>query len=105
MALKQISKDIYDVSAWVDEQLGMAGTPERMAHEEKAWEEYQARILVDARKEAKITQSELAQRIGADKSYISRVERGLTIPTMTTFFKIISALGFTIELQPIPARR
>lgn len=99
-----MSNDIYDVSAWVDEQLGMVGSPERMAHEEKAWEEYQARILVDARKEAKITQSELARRIGADKSYISRIERGLTIPTMPAFFKIINALGFTVDLRPIAVR-
>ena len=29
MALKEISKDIYDVDAWLDEELGKEGTPER----------------------------------------------------------------------------
>lgn len=29
MQLKEISKDIYDVDAWLDEGLGKAGTPER----------------------------------------------------------------------------
>ena len=105
MALKEINKDIYDVSAWIDEQMGMPGSQERMANEEKAWEEYQAQILLDARKEAKITQAELATRIGADKGYISRIERGLTGPTMTTFFKIASALGFTVDLRPIAVHR
>ncbi|MBR3907440.1 MAG: helix-turn-helix transcriptional regulator, partial [Bacteroidaceae bacterium] len=46
----------------------------------KAWEEYNAQILLDARKNARLTQAELAERIGADKSYISRIERGITVP-------------------------
>lgn len=29
MKLKEISKDIYDVDAWLDESLGKEGTPER----------------------------------------------------------------------------
>lgn len=29
MELKEISKDIYDVDAWLDEGLGKEGTPER----------------------------------------------------------------------------
>lgn len=29
MMLKEISKDIYDVDAWLDDGLGKEGTPER----------------------------------------------------------------------------
>lgn len=50
MKLKEISKDIYDVDAWLDEELGKEGTPEREASIEKAWEEYNGQILLDARK-------------------------------------------------------
>lgn len=50
MQLKEISKDIYDVSALLDEVLGKEGTPEREKSCEKAWEEYNAQILLDARK-------------------------------------------------------
>ena len=75
MKLKEISKDIYDVDAWLDEELGKEGTPEREASIEKAWEEYNGQILLDARKNARLTQEELANRIGADKSYISKIER------------------------------
>ena len=39
MELKEISKDIYDVSAMLDETLGAEGTPEREKNREKAWEE------------------------------------------------------------------
>lgn len=65
----------------------------------QAWEEYNARILLDARKESGMTQSELAEKIGADKSYISRVERGLTIPSISTFYRMVSAMGFTVEIR------
>ena len=67
MELKEISKDIYDIDAWLDESLGKEGTPEREKNRERAWEEYNAQILLDARKKAGITQQELADRIGANK--------------------------------------
>ena len=89
MKLKEISKDIYDVDAWLDEELGKEGTPEREASIEKAWEEYNGQILLDARKNARLTQEELANRIGADKSYISKIERGL----------ITAGLGSGLDLQ------
>ena len=101
MELKEISKDIYDVSAMLDEVLGKEGSPERERNREKAWEEYNAQILLDARKNAHLTQSELAQRIGANKSYISKVERGLIVPSVATLYKIAAAMGLTVELRPI----
>ena len=52
MKLKEISKDIYDVDAWLDESLGKEGTREREKNRERAWEEYNAQILLDARKNA-----------------------------------------------------
>lgn len=101
MQLKEISKDIYDVSQWLDDELGAPGTPEREAHTQKAWEEYNAEILLEARKNAKLTQSELAKRIGADKSYISRIERGLTVPSVATLYRLAAAMGLSVELRPI----
>ena len=101
MKLKEISKDIYDVDAWLDESLGKEGTPEREKNRERAWEEYNAQLLLDARKTAQLTQQALADRIGANKGYISRIERGLTVPTVATLYKIASAMGLTIELRPI----
>ena len=101
MELKEISKDIYDIDVWLDESLGKEGTPEREKNRERAWEEYNAQILLDARKNAGLTQQELADRIGANKGYISRIERGLTVPTVASLYKIASAMGLTIELRPI----
>lgn len=101
MKLKEIGKDIYDVSALLDEELGKAGTPERKMNTDRAWEEYNAQILLDARKNAGLTQAELAERIGAEKGYISRIERGLVVPSVSTLYRIASAMGLTVELRPI----
>ena len=101
MELKEISKDIYDVDAWMDEALGKEGTPERERNRERAWEEYNAQILLDARKNAHLTQSELAKRIGANKGYISKIERGLIVPSVATLYKIAAAMGLSVEVRPI----
>ena len=62
----------------------------------RAWEEYNAEILKAARKRAGLTQSQLAERIGADKSYISKVEHGKTVPTVSSFYRIVAALGMQV---------
>lgn len=93
--------ELYDVSADLDTIFGAPGTESRKKAEDIAWQEYNAQILLDARKNAGLTQEALAERIGASKGYISRLERGLTVPTIATFYRIISAMGLTIELKPI----
>ena len=95
------NNEIFDVSAELTQEFGEVGSKSRIEATEKAWEEYNAQILLDARKNAQLTQAELAARIGADKSYISRIERGLTVPTVATLYKIVAAMGLTIELKPI----
>ncbi len=89
----------YNVSEELNRTFGAPGTEGRRQAENQAWEEYNAQILLDARKESGMTQSELADKIGADKSYISRIERGLTIPSISTFYRIVSAMGLTVELR------
>lgn len=100
MKAKTNIKKLYDVSAEIDRHLGVSGSDSRRKAEDLAWQEYNAQILLDARKHAGLTQTELARRIGADKGYISRVERGLTVPTIATFYRIVSALGLMVELLP-----
>ncbi len=100
MKLKEISKDIYDVDALLDDMLGKEGTAEREQNRAKAWEDYNAQILLDARKNARLTQAELAARIGADKGYISRIERGITVPTVATLYRLAAAMGLSVELRP-----
>jgi len=96
---KSKSGDNYDVTAHLVERFGPIGSETWKAEEDRAWEEYNADILREARKKAGITQSELAQRIGADKAYISRVEHGRTVPTVSSFYRIVAALGMQVVLM------
>ena len=67
---------------------GKIGTPVRDNYEEKANYFVIMEILKDARKEAKITQQQLADKIGTQKSYISRLENGKCDIQLSTLFKI-----------------
>lgn len=69
----------YRVSDELNRTFGAPGTENIKVAGRQAWEEYNAQILLDVRKKSGMSQSELAEKIGADKSYISRVERGLAI--------------------------
>jgi ribosome-binding protein aMBF1 (putative translation factor) len=89
----------HNVSEELNQTFGALGTECRKRAEEQAWDEYNAQILLDARKESGMTQSELASKIGTDKSYISRVERGLTIPSISTFYRMVAAMGLSVELK------
>jgi len=95
------NENIYDVSAELEREFGAKGSASRKAAEDKAWEEYNAQILLDARKQAGLTQQELADRIGANKGYISRIERGLIIPSVATLYRIAAAMGLSVELRPL----
>ena len=89
---------INNYSEVLDHKYGLDGTPERKAFEEHAYDFYSGIVLLQARKEAKITQSELAKRTGTTKSYISRIENGAISPSVGVFYRLISALGMRIEI-------
>lgn len=95
------ANNIYDVTADLEREFGPVGSEGWNRAVEKAWEEYNAEILLMARKKAGLTQSQVAERIGATKSYISRIERGLIVPTVASFYRIVSALGMQVEITPI----
>ena len=89
---------INDYSAILAKKYGEPGTPERAKFDEEAYAFYTSQILLDARKEAKVTQAELAKRINASKSYISRIEKGAIVPSVATFYRIMAALGMRVEV-------
>lgn len=58
-------------------------------------------MIVKARKERQMTQSELAKKIGTQQSVISRLESGTSafIPSLETLVKVASALNMHLKLQ------
>lgn len=89
---------MFDVDAQLDEFFGPEGSPQRKAAEQRADAFFTGQIIEEARHCAGITQEELAQRIGTNKSYISRVENGYTEPKVSTFYRIADALGLKVSL-------
>ena len=93
---------VVDYDAVLDTKFGKAGTPERAHAEEAAYSFYSGQILQVARKEAKVTQAELAERTQTSKSYISKIENGIITPSVGMFYRIIAALGMRVEVvKPI----
>ena len=73
----QKKNNITDYDAILESRYGKEGSPERLQFEEEAKAFYAAQLLLQARKEAKVSQSELALRVGTTKSYISKIENGV----------------------------
>jgi DNA-binding XRE family transcriptional regulator len=82
----------------MDTKFGKVGTPEREAFRREAYAYCMGQIIHDARKNEKVTQAELASRIGVGKSYISKIENGDVEPGVGTFYRIIDALGLRFEI-------
>ena len=89
---------IVDYDTVLDAKFGKEGTPERTMAEEAAYSFYSGQILHDARREAKVTQEELARRTNTTKSYISKVENGIITPSVGVFYRLINALGLRVEI-------
>ena len=63
----------------LDRKYWKTGIPSRNAFHEKALAYYYGEILKDRRKELKITQQQLADRIGKERSYIAYQSEGKEI--------------------------
>lgn len=89
---------LHTAGELLDKKYGEAGTESRTAFHAKSIAWYYGEILRDRRKELKITQQELADKVGTARSYIARVEKGETDIQVSSFFRIARALG--IEFTP-----
>lgn len=56
-------------------------------------------MVLRARNEEQLTQSELAERTGLRQSNISRIENGQSMPSIATLAKIAQGLGKRLEIR------
>ena len=78
---------------------GKLGDSKRNEFEAKAKSFIVGEMIKEARKEAHLTQDELAKRTGTKKSYISRLENGKIDIQISTLFKIFEeGLGKNLKL-------
>lgn len=82
-------KQTTSFEALLIEKYGDKGTPKRDAFDADSLAFRLGVMLKEARKEANLTQEELAQKTGTKKSYISRIERGLSDIQVSTYHKLI----------------
>ncbi len=83
----------------LDLKYGKIGAEKRDEFEEKAQYFVISEMLKDARKEAKMTQEQLAVKVGTKKSYISRLENGHCDIQLSTLYRIFEfGLGKRINL-------
>lgn len=86
----------------LDSLYGAVGTPEREEFRREAYAYCVGNIIREARKQENITQDALAKKVGTNKSYISKIEKGLIEPGISMFYRIIEALGLRVEIvKPI----
>jgi len=58
-----------------------------------------SQLLRTARDRAGLSQRDLAARAGTAQSVVARIESGTTSPTIDTLTRLLSACGFTLDVQ------
>lgn len=92
-------KQLKTADQLLDEKYGKQGTKKRNKFEADARAYYYGVILRDRRKELKMTQQQLANEAGVQRSYISRIEKGATDIQLSSFIRLISAMKLTISIE------
>ena len=90
--------ELISLETLIEEKYGKPGTASREKFEADALAFRLGVMLKQARKDLGITQEELANRTGTKKSYISRIERGLSDIQVSTYHKLI-AIGLGKQLN------
>ena len=93
-------KNITDFEDILKDKYGEKGTPKRDKYDADSLAFRLGIMLKEARKEAHITQQELAERTGTKKSYISRIEKGQSDIQISTYYKLIEiGLGKQLNIS------
>ena len=96
---KKTIKDARTFDELLNIKYGSIGTSKRDKFEEKAQYFVISEMLKEARKEAHMTQDQLAEKIGTKKSYISRLENGKCDIRISTLYRIFEfGLGRRVKL-------
>lgn len=90
--------NIVDIDLLMNDQFGKVGSPERNEFRKEAYNYCVGQLILEARKQEKMTQGALAEKVGTSKSYISRVEKGTLEPGVGMFLRMINALGLRFEV-------
>ena len=91
-------KELPTTEDLISKKYGAKGTVSREEFDAKSRAWYYAEILKNARKQAGITQQQLADRIGKKREYVAMLEKGETDMQLSTFLMISEAVGLKFTL-------
>ncbi len=89
----------YTLSEMEDKYIGKQGTPERDTYEYELKMELLGRMIKATRQEKHMTQEELGQIVGVNKSQISKLENHANSATIGTIIKVFNALKADIQFN------
>ncbi len=97
MATKKKNTTTFDEH--LTKRYGKRGTEKRTEFEIKAKAFLIGEVIKGERQLAKLTQEQLAEKIGAKKSFISRIENGKSDIQLSTLYRLLEfGLGKKVEL-------
>ncbi|MBF9253284.1 helix-turn-helix transcriptional regulator [Pontibacter sp. 172403-2] len=92
------NKNIITLDELLDKKYGKRGAPAREQWEQE-YEAFTIGVMIEeARKKMNMTQEQLAEKCGTNKSYISRIENNASDIRLSTLMKIIQK-GFGGHLK------
>jgi HTH-type transcriptional regulator / antitoxin HipB len=93
-------KNVTDFEDLLKGEYGEKGTPTRDKYDADSLAFRLGVMLKEARKDAQVTQEELAEKTGTKKSYISRIERGQSDIQISTYYRLIEiGLGRQLNIS------
>jgi len=98
-----MKKQKNNLTSWddhLDKKYGKVGASSRDKYEEE-FESFRIGVLIqEARKKQRMTQQELAEKVGTTKNYISRIENNASDIRLSTLMRIIrQGLGGHLKLS------
>lgn len=98
--MKKANNNIKSLDQFIDEEYGKKGTKKRDKFEE-GFEDFKLGFLIQqARLKKGLTQEQLAEKVGTNKGYISKVENNTKDVRISTLQKIVEkGFGGHLELS------
>jgi len=105
MTNKMANKEMksYSLAEMKDKYIGKVGTEEREEYEYELRMDVLGKMIKTARQERNLTQEQLGQIVGVQKSQISKLESSTNSATIDTIIKVFKALkadiNFNVKLE------
>lgn len=94
---------IVPAESVLGKEVGPVGSKAREEFDAKARAWYYGEVLRERRRELGMTQKELAESVGCERTYINRIEKGETDMQLSSFLRLADALGVNLRLEFSPA--